>query len=110
MKAHYLEAYAPGQVYGGATRIVVDAASIKRFAAEFDPQPFHLDEAAAESTFFRGLAASGWHTAAVLMRLLVDSELRSAGGIVKLRFTALNRRGEPVQAMVGNPVVPRRPG
>jgi acyl dehydratase len=150
VKEHYLEDYAPGEVYRGATRIVVDAASIKRFAAEFDPQPFHLDEAAAEGTFFRGLAASGWHTAAVLMRLLVDSELRPAGGIVgagfdefrwprpvrpgdtlrceseilevrpskskpeqgmiKVRFTALNQRDEPVQVMVGNLVVPRRPG
>jgi acyl dehydratase len=44
---------------------------IKRFAAEFDPQPFHLDEAAAEKTIFKGLAASGWHTAATAMRLLV---------------------------------------
>jgi acyl dehydratase len=46
---------------------------IKRFAAEFDPQPFHLDEAAAEKTIFKGLAASGWHTAAISMRLCVDT-------------------------------------
>jgi len=43
-----------------------------RFAAEFDPQPFHLDEVAAENTAFKGLAASGWHTAAVAMRLAVQ--------------------------------------
>src|SRR5467141_951325 len=55
---------------------------MKAFAAEFDPQPFHLDEAAAQRTIFHGLAASGWHTAAVTMRLLVGSELRPAGGIV----------------------------
>ena len=42
---------------------------IKRFASEFDPQPFHLDEVAAERTILRGLAASGWHTAAIAMRL-----------------------------------------
>ena len=44
---------------------------IKRFAAEFDPQPFHLDEAAAEKSMFKGLAASGWHTAAIAMQLAV---------------------------------------
>lgn len=86
MQEHYLEDFAPGQVFGGPTRIRIDAASIKRFAAEFDPQPFHLDEAAAETSFFQGLAASGWHTAAVLMRLLVDSELKPAGGIVGAGF------------------------
>ena len=59
---------------------------MKAFAAEFDPQPFHLDEDAARSTFFGGLAASGWHTAAVTMRLLVDSELKPAGGIIGAGF------------------------
>ena len=59
---------------------------MKRFAAEFDPQPFHLDEQAAERSFFRGLAASGWHTAALTMRLLVGSELEPAGGIVGAGF------------------------
>jgi acyl dehydratase len=54
---------------GGEAEITRD--DIKRFAAEFDPQPFHLDEAAAEKTIFKGLAASGWHTAATAMRLLV---------------------------------------
>lgn len=60
----------------------MDAAQIKAFALQFDPQPFHLDEAAAQSTLFGGLAASGWHTAAVTMRLLVTSGLPIAGGIV----------------------------
>ncbi len=54
---------------------------IKAFARDFDPQPFHLDEEAAKSTFFRGLAASGWHTAALTMRLNVGS-LPLAGGVV----------------------------
>jgi acyl dehydratase len=58
----------------------------KAFAAEFDPQPFHLDEAAAHHSIFRGLAASGWHTASVTMRLLVESELKPAGGIVGAGF------------------------
>ena len=49
---------------------------IKRFAAEFDPQPYHLDEAAAEKTALQGLAASGWHTAAIAMRLATDSRNR----------------------------------
>ena len=53
---------------------------------EFDPQPFHLDEEAARRSVFRGLAASGWHTAAVTMRLLVESELKPAGGIVGIGF------------------------
>ena len=61
----------------------MNAAGIKAFAAEFDPQPFHLDEAAAEKSFFRGLAASGWHTAAVTMRLIVES-VPLAGGSVGL--------------------------
>lgn len=81
MAVLYLEDFAPGQVYrsGGVT---VDAAAIKRYAAEYDPQPFHLDEAAADKSFFQGLAASGWHTASLTMRLLVDSELTPAGGII----------------------------
>jgi acyl dehydratase len=60
----------------------LDAEQIKRFAAEFDPQPFHLDEGTAEKSFFGGLAASGWHTAALTMRLLVDGGAPIAGGIV----------------------------
>src|SRR5215468_4984230 len=51
---------------------VVTREEIKRFAFEFDPQPYHLDEAAAEQTPLKGLAASGWHTAAIAMRLAVD--------------------------------------
>jgi acyl dehydratase len=58
------------------------AERIKAFAAEFDPQPFHLDEAAAETSVFRGLAASGWHTAAVTMRLLVTGGLPFANGLI----------------------------
>jgi len=54
------------------------------FAYDFDPQPFHLDEAAAEASVFKGLAASGWHTAAAAMRLLVTGGLPFASGIVGL--------------------------
>jgi acyl dehydratase len=60
----------------------LDADQIKRFAVDFDPQPFHLDEDTAEKSFFGGLAASGWHTAALTMRLLVDGGAPIAGGIV----------------------------
>jgi len=86
MNPRYLDDFAVGQRFGGSTRVRVDAARIKSFAAEFDPQPFHLDEAAAGKSFFGGLAASGWHTAAMTMRLLVDSDLRPAGGIIGAGF------------------------
>jgi len=81
----YLEDFAVGQTYGSG-RLTVDKDRIKAFAAEFDPQPFHMDDEAARRSIFRGLAASGWHTAALTMRLLVESELKPAGGIVGAGF------------------------
>ena len=81
MTRHYLEDFAVGQKYGTG-RLLVDAAAIKAFAAQFDPQPFHLDEDAAKDSFFQGLCASGWHTTALTMRLLVDGDLKPAGGII----------------------------
>src|SRR5712675_2629488 len=84
----YLQDFAVGQTYGSG-RLQIDEERIKSFAAEFDPQPFHLDAAAAQHTIFHGLVASGWHTAAVTMRLLVESELRPAGGIVGAGFEEL---------------------
>ena len=81
----YLEDFAPGQKFASG-RLTIDKNSIKRFALEFDPQPFHLDDAKAEHSIFGGLAASGWHTAALTMRLLVESELRPMGGIVGAGF------------------------
>jgi acyl dehydratase len=144
----YLEDFAAGQSYGSG-RLRVDEERIKTFAAEFDPQPFHLDADAARGSIFGGLAASGWHTAAMTMRLLVQSEFKPAGGIigagfdefrwpapvrpgdelyldievlevrpsksrpnqgmVKVRTTTRNQKGEAVQVSVGNLVVPRRP-
>ena len=77
----YFEDFAVGQIYGSPRRSI-EAERIKSFAREFDPQPFHLDEATARDTFFGRLAASGWHTAAVTMRLLVDSPLKPAGGLI----------------------------
>ena len=85
MTEHYLEDFAPGQTYTSG-RLRIEAEQIKAFAAEFDPQPFHLDAEAARASLFGGLAASGWHTAALTMRLLVDGELRPAGGIVGAGF------------------------
>lgn len=85
MAERYLEDFVVGQVFGsGRLRIVAER--IKSFAAEFDPQPFHLDEESARNTIFRGLAASGWHTAALTMRLLVESEIKPTGGIVGAGF------------------------
>jgi len=81
----YLEDFEPGQKFGTG-RFVVEASRIKSFAAEFDPQPFHLDEDGARDTFFKGLVASGWHTAAMTMRLLVEGELKPAGGIIGAGF------------------------
>jgi len=127
---------------------VVTREDIKRFAAEFDPQPFHLDEAAAEKTPLKGLAASGWHTAAVAMRLAIETrpfgphpllglgvdELRwlapvrpgdvlhlegqvielipsksKPQGIAKVKWTAINQRGEAVYTFTPIGIVPRRP-
>lgn len=62
--------------------VTLDPDAIKDFAARFDPQPFHLDEAAAKGSLFGGLVASGWHTAALTMRLLVTSGLPIAGGVI----------------------------
>jgi acyl dehydratase len=88
MGAIWLEDFAAGQTYVSAGRRV-DAEAIKAFAAEFDPQPFHLDEDAARNSFFGALAASGWHTAAITMRLLVESGFRPAGGIIGTRADEL---------------------
>jgi acyl dehydratase len=81
--ALYLDDLSVGQKFLSGS-VTVTAERIKRFAAEFDPQPFHLDETAAREGVFAGLAASGWHTAALSMRLLVDGELDIAGGLVGL--------------------------
>jgi acyl dehydratase len=147
MSIQYLEDFTVGQTFS-SPRHVIDKEQILRFAREFDPQPFHLDDDAARSSIFGGLAASGWHTAALTMRLLADSELEPAGGLIgagfdelrwprpvrpddelhlhievldvrtsrsrpmqgilKIRTTTINQRGEPVQISVGNLIVMRR--
>ena len=77
----YLEDLTVGDQFTSGEH-AMDEAQITRFAAQFDPQPFHLDDAAARDTLFGGLAASGWHTAAITMRLQVTSGLSIAGGII----------------------------
>jgi len=144
----YLEDLQVGQRFGSGT-VAVTAEAIKAFAREFDPQPFHVDEEAAKATFFGGLAASGWHTAALTMKLLVGGAYQPVGGLIgggaedlrwprpvrpgdvlrlecevleiqpsqsrpdrgraRIRVTTFNQAGEPVQIMVANMVVPRRP-
>jgi acyl dehydratase len=81
VSVQYFEDLAVGQKFGTST-LRVDEAAIVGFAREFDPQRFHLDDAAARKSIFGGLAASGWHTAAMMMRLCVASEFKPAGGIV----------------------------
>jgi acyl dehydratase len=77
----FLDDLSVGQTFTSASH-VLDVGQIKRFAGEFDPQPFHLDEDTAAKSLFAGLAASGWHTAALTMRLLVGGGAPIAGGIV----------------------------
>ena len=81
MKELYLEDFSVGQRFLSET-YCIDADQIKLFAQRFDPQPFHLDEVAAQTSFFRGLAASGWHTASITMSLLVKSGMPIAGGLI----------------------------
>jgi acyl dehydratase len=79
----YLDDLAVGRTF--ATRsVTLTLEGCKAFAAEFDPQPFHLDEAAARRSVFQRIAASGWYTASLSMRLLVEGELTIAGGLIGL--------------------------
>lgn len=96
----YLDDLYVGQRFTSRTH-VIDEAQIKAFARQFDPQPFHQDEDAAKYTLFGGLAASGWHTAAITMRLLVDSGLPLMGGIIgaggELAWPKPTRPGDMLQ-------------
>lgn len=93
----YLEDLAVGQRFV-TDEVALDAAAIQAFAKAFDPQPFHTDETAAKDTFFGGLAASGWHTAALTMKLQVESGPALAGGMigaeVELRWPRPVRPGD----------------
>jgi acyl dehydratase len=97
----FLEDFAVGLRFRSFEEIALTAERIKSFAAEFDPQPFHL-EAAGPETFFGGLVASGWHTAAVAMRLLVDSDLGLGGqgagvAVESMRFLRPVRPGDSLR-------------
>ncbi len=118
-----LEDLVIGQRFESRTQLV-DGEAIKAFAREFDPQPFHLDGEAAKETLFGGLAASGWHTAALTMRLIVESVPLAGGvtevlaitpskskpdrGMITMRSTTLNQNDEPVQVFTPKVVVQRR--
>lgn len=91
--------------------LTVSAEAIKAFGAAFDPQPFHLDETAAARSLFKGLAASGWHTAALTMRLLVTSGLPIEGGVigasVEVSWPRPTRPGDTLK--VASEVIEARP-
>jgi acyl dehydratase len=95
----FIDDLTPGMTFTSATH-TLDEGRMKSFAAEFDPQPFHLDNEAAKASIFGGLAASGWHTAAATMRLLVDS-LPFPEGIVgtggEIAWTKPVRPGDMLQ-------------
>lgn len=82
MTALYLEDLTPGRRFA-AGPVTVTEAEIIAFASRYDPQPFHTDPVAAQDhALFRGLAASGWHTAALTMRMIVDAMGAIAGGVI----------------------------
>jgi acyl dehydratase len=108
----YLEDLAVGAVFT-SEELLVDEDSIIAFAREFDPQPFHLDAEAAKTTFFGGLAASGWHTAALTMRLLVTTGLPLAEGVIgaggELSWPRPTRPGDVLHVVVTvTDIVPSR--
>jgi len=88
MRDAYLEDLSVGQRFASGF-IQVGAQEIIRFAQDYDPQPFHLDPILAKETLFGGLAASGWHTAALTMRLIVGGEFMPAGGFIGAGFDEL---------------------
>ena len=100
--ALYFDDFAVGQVFRSGS-VTVTREDIKAYAAQYVPQPFHLDEAAAKETLVGGLAASGWHTVSLTMRLLVDGGAPIAGGIIgagtdELRWPRPVRPGDRLRA------------
>jgi acyl dehydratase len=99
----YFEDIAAGQTYRSPS-LRIDAAAIMKFAAEFDAQPFHLDDAAARESLFKGLAASGWHTAALTMKLCLMSDFRPVCGILgvggELLWPEAVRPGDELRAEI----------
>ena len=100
----YFEDFYVGQKFDSIGTAKVTAEEIKEFGQKYDPQPFHLDEAAGEGSFFKGLAASGWLTAAVVMRLRVQS-IKVAGGMIgagveEMRWTEPVRPGDTIRTEI----------
>jgi acyl dehydratase len=100
----YFEDFYVGQRFDSVGTYKVTAAEIKEFGEKYDPQPFHLDEAAGEGSFFHGLAASGWLTAAIVMRLRVLS-IKVAGGMIgagaeEMRWTEPVRPGDTLRTEI----------
>lgn len=106
----------PGQKFGTAEHEMT-AAEIVAFAQQYDPQPFHTDPVAAKDSLFGEHVASGWHTAAVSMRLMVQGEMQVEGGVIghvieELRFPRPVRPGDRlrvVQEVVAKSEMPARP-
>jgi acyl dehydratase len=103
-KELYFEDFHVGQRFDSVGTYTVTAAEIKEFGEKYDPQPFHLDEAAGEGSFFHGLAASGWLTAAVVMRLRVQS-IKVVGGMIgagaeEMRWTEAVRPGDTLRTEI----------
>ena len=103
-KELYFEDFYVGQRFDSIGSYKVTAAEIKEFGEKYDPQPFHLDEAAGEGSFFHGLAASGWLTAAIVMRLRVLS-IHVVGGMIgagaeEMRWTEPVRPGDTLRTEI----------
>ena len=103
-KEMYFEDFYVGQTMNSVGSIKVTAEEIKEFGQKYDPQPFHLDQAAGESSFFKGLAASGWLTAAIVMRLRVQSITVAGGmigaGVEEMRWTEPVRPGDAIRSEI----------
>jgi len=89
MSERYFEDFAVGQIHKPSARIRVEKEEIIAFAKRYDPQPFHLDDEAGRKSIFGRLVASGWHTAALTMRLITESEYKAAAGTIGLGFDGM---------------------
>src|SRR5271168_3200787 len=103
-KELYFEDFYVGQTFASLGGAKVTAEEIKEFGQKYDPQPFHLDEAAGEGSFFKGLAASGWLTAAMVMRLRVQAVPVVGGmigaGVEEIRWTLPVRPGDVIRTEI----------
>ena len=104
MSELYFEDFYVGQTFHSVVTAKVTAEEIKEFGQKYDPQPFHLDETAGEGSFFKGLAASGWLTAAIVMRLRVESITVAGGmigaGVEEMRWTTPVRPGDTIRSEI----------